>query len=70
LSACTTCLGRFPHNTNVCASKTLWDQTTPAHCRKNERGRLVNPAGKELCSDWQTTAGCSSTSHNSKHECS
>ncbi|KAF8154173.1 hypothetical protein B0H34DRAFT_662306, partial [Crassisporium funariophilum] len=70
LSACTICLGRNPHNVFSCSAETLWDGVTPAHCSKNDKGRLLNPAGTTLCSDWQRKAGCSSSSHDSKHECS
>ena len=69
LSACTICLGRHPHDIFNCASATLWDGT-PTRCQKNSQGRLVNPAGAILCSDWQRPNGCSSTTHDSRHECS
>ena len=69
LSACTICLGRHPHNIFNCASATLWDGS-PARGQKNSQGRLVNPAGSILCSDWQRPNGCSSSTHNSCHECS
>jgi hypothetical protein len=69
LSACTICLGRGPHDVYNCASATLWDGS-PAQCQKNNQGRIVNPAGSILCSDWQRPNGCSATTHNSHHECS
>ena len=69
LSACTTCLGRHPHDVYNCSSKTLWDGT-PARCQKNENGRLTNPAGSVLCTDWQQPNGCTSTTHDSRYECS
>jgi hypothetical protein len=69
LSACTICLGRHAHNVYACNSQKLWDGSV-AHCQKNEIGRLINPAGTILCSDWQRVLGCSVTTHDSKHECS
>lgn len=69
LSACTICLGRHPHDVFKCASCSLWDGT-PARCQKNAQGRIVNPAGNILCSDWQRPNGCSSSAHDSRHECS
>ena len=69
LSACTICLGRHPHDIFNCASATLWDGT-PVRCQKNSQGRLVNPAGGILCSDWQRPNGCSATTHDSCQECS
>ena len=69
LSACTICLGRHPHDIFNCASATLWDGS-PVRCQKNSQGRLVNPAGSILCSDWQRPNGCSSSTHDSRHECS
>ena len=69
LSASTICLGRHPHDVYNCSSKTLWDGT-PARCQKNENGRLTNPTGSVLCTDWQRPNGCTSTAHDSRHECS
>jgi len=69
LSACTICLGRYPHDIFNCKLCTLWDGS-PARCKKNSQGRLVNPAGNILCSDWQRPNSCSSTTHDSRHECS
>jgi len=69
LSACTICLGRGPHDIYNCTSATLWDGS-PAQCQKNSQGRIVNPAGSILCSDWQWPNGCSATTHDSHHECS
>ncbi|TFK18645.1 hypothetical protein FA15DRAFT_602939, partial [Coprinopsis marcescibilis] len=63
------CLGQHPHNTWSCNFKTLWDGSQ-ARCRRNKRGRLVMSAGNVLCSDWQGKNSCSSTTHDSKHECS
>lgn len=69
LSACTLCLGRHRHDTFHCNSELLWDNTA-ARCRRNDSGRLVNPDGLVLCSDWQLPRGCSSSGHLSRHECS
>jgi hypothetical protein len=66
-SPCTLCLGRHKHNVWSCASPTLWD-LQPARCVK-VNGRLQNPAGVVLCSDWQA-GKCDSPSHTAKHECS
>ncbi|KAF8149508.1 hypothetical protein B0H34DRAFT_635480, partial [Crassisporium funariophilum] len=68
-SACAVCLGRHRHDIGKCVSDTLWDGA-PSRCRRNERGRLVNPEGVILCSDWQRPQGCSSASPNHVHECS
>ena len=70
LSACTICLGRHPHSIRTCEATTLWDGKTPTHCHKNSAGHPVNPKGTVLCSDWQRPNSCSSTTHDSKHECS
>ncbi|KAG6904885.1 hypothetical protein DXG01_006458, partial [Tephrocybe rancida] len=68
-SACVVCLGRNHHNISKCNSKLLHDGTQ-ARCRQNERGRLVNPKGLILCSDWQRPQGCNSTSSIHIHKCS
>ena len=68
-SACTICLGRFPHHVAKCTSATLWSGG-PAYCTKNGTSQLVNPKGLVLCTDWQKPSGCNSTGHDSKHECS
>ncbi|KAJ7059011.1 hypothetical protein C8F01DRAFT_966118, partial [Mycena amicta] len=51
-----------------CIGGPLWDRTLP-HCSRNGKSRLINPAGAELCSDFQRPQGCSSRSHDDKHEC-
>lgn len=69
LAACTLCLGRHRHDISACTATTLWDGS-PARCRRNEKGRLVNPNGFVICNDWQRPNGCSETTHDSRHECS
>ena len=70
LPACAVCLGCFPHSVFNCKATTLWDKSTPAYCYKNQSGRLVNPKGSILCSDWQRLTGCDISSHSPRHECS
>lgn len=69
-SACAVCLGRHRHNIAQCNSTTLWDGSDKPRCHRNSEGRLVNPAGQQLCSNWQRPDGCSASGHDSKHECS
>lgn len=69
LSACTICLGRHPHDVYNCSATNLWDGT-PARCQKNDKGRLINPTGNIICSDWQKPNSCAATTHDSRHECS
>lgn len=69
LSACAICLGRHRHDVYKCSADALWD-ASKARCRRNDNGRLVNPNGITICSDWQRIAGCASTAHDSRHECS
>ncbi|KAF8172747.1 hypothetical protein BJ912DRAFT_839910, partial [Pholiota molesta] len=68
-SACAICLGRHRHDISRCSSETLWDGNA-ARCKRNERGRLVNPEGIVICSDWQRPRSCSSESPHHIHECS
>ena len=64
---CAVCLGIFKHDVSKCSSDTFWDGTK-ARCRRNDKGRIINPAGLILCVDWQRPNGCSASGHN--HECS
>jgi hypothetical protein len=66
---CAICLATDPHDSRKCRSETLWDGSK-ARCRKNDEGRLVTPAGTTLCSDWNSRRGCSSSTHEQRHECS
>lgn len=66
--ACPTCLGRHPHCIHQCNDPKLWDGT-PAYVRRNSKGRLVDPNGKTLCSDWQKPNGCTLSHRSAKHEC-
>ncbi|OAX36337.1 hypothetical protein K503DRAFT_653968, partial [Rhizopogon vinicolor AM-OR11-026] len=68
-SACAICLGRFAHKIAECNLPKLWDGS-PTHSRRTQEGRLVNPQGLTLCTNWQRPGGCSSGSHDFLHECS
>jgi hypothetical protein len=68
-SVCTLCLGRHRHDTFRCSPATSWDGSL-LRCHRNSSGRLTNPSGLVLCSDWQLPRGCSSASHTDRHECS
>jgi hypothetical protein len=69
LPACALCLATKSHDTRMCRSDVLWDGS-PARCQKSKEGRLVNPAGITLCSDWNSRRGCTSNGHEQRHECS
>ncbi|KAJ7907288.1 hypothetical protein B0H13DRAFT_1618466, partial [Mycena leptocephala] len=69
LSACALCLGRHRHNVRECRSATLWTGATPARCKRNGEGRLVNRNDAVICLNWQRAAGCE-LNHASRHECS
>ncbi|THV06978.1 hypothetical protein K435DRAFT_621761, partial [Dendrothele bispora CBS 962.96] len=70
LSRCPLCLGIYLHNIKDCQRETLWDNKTPARCKRNARGHLENPDGLEICTNWQTRNGCTHTKHPNMHECS
>ena len=69
LSICAICLGRHPHDVAKCSSSTLWNGGT-ARCSRNDRGRIVNPHGVEVCTEFQREQGCTSRSSRHVHECS
>ncbi|KAF8878935.1 hypothetical protein BD779DRAFT_1553147 [Infundibulicybe gibba] len=66
---CAVCLGRGTHDVAKCNAKILWDKTTPARCRRDGEGRIINPQGQILCFNFQRKAGCPSRSHDDRHEC-
>ena len=66
---CALCLATDPHDVRKCRSETLWDGSK-ARCRKSDEGRLITGAGNTLCSDWNSRRGCSSSTHEQRHECS
>ncbi|KAJ7124800.1 hypothetical protein C8R43DRAFT_851736, partial [Mycena crocata] len=65
-AVCANCLGR--HERRACIGGSTWDGGR-TRCTRNDRGRLINPSGAELCSDFQQPEGCSSRGHDEKHEC-
>jgi hypothetical protein len=69
LSVCAKCLGRHRHDITRCISEFTWDGER-TQCHRNQNGRLINPNGSVLCSDWQHPAGCTSATHDARHECS
>ena len=69
LPVCALCLATDPHDTRKCRTDTLWDGSK-ARCHKSEEGRLINSAGTTLCSDWNSRRGCTSSTHEQRHECS
>lgn len=69
LLACTLCLGRHPHNITRCDATALWDGTS-LFCKWNDKGRLLHRDGNVLCSEWQLSRGCKSTTHLQAHLCS
>ncbi|KAH7917747.1 hypothetical protein BV22DRAFT_986342, partial [Leucogyrophana mollusca] len=70
-TVCTMCLGCHCHNIFHCASNKLWDGSN-GRCKRNPGGRLLNPKGSVLCSDFQLLRGCKASpeSHVPCHECS
>ena len=68
-STCAICLGRYRHEIHRCSSDTLWSGEK-ARCRRNEQGRLVNPGGTIVCSDWQRPSSCINLAASHCHECS
>ena len=69
LPVCALCLATDPHDTRKCRSDTLWDGSK-ARCHKSDEGRLITPTGNTLCSDWNSRRGCTTTTHEQRHECS
>lgn len=68
-SACAVCLGRHRHEISKCAADTLWDGSK-IRCKQNEQGRIINPNGLIICSDWQRPSGCQNNGSTHHHECS
>lgn len=67
---CPVCLSREQHQVFSCALAYMWDKSTPTYSVRDKNGRLCNPDGKHLCTDWQKSNGCSKGNHGFIHECS
>ncbi|KAF9227775.1 hypothetical protein BS17DRAFT_673629, partial [Gyrodon lividus] len=57
------------HNMQNCGQSECWDGT-PTHCHCNADGRLINPQGLVICTDWQCPFSCHSKHPSVIHECS
>ena len=68
-SACAVCLGRHEHEYAKCSAAKLWNGGKVC-VRRNEQGRLVTVDGLPICFSFQTPAGCSETTHPTRHTCS
>ena len=68
-SACAVCLGRHEHKYAKCSATKLWNGGKTCVCR-NEQGRLITVDGLPICFSFQTPAGCSETTHPTRHTCS
>ncbi|KAF8129555.1 hypothetical protein EV363DRAFT_1264033 [Boletus edulis] len=67
-SVCPKCLGRNPHRILECNSPTLWNGAK-CHVTRTPEGRLLDPKGVVLCTDWQRPNGCSLAHRSAKHCC-
>ncbi|KAF8878239.1 hypothetical protein BD779DRAFT_1429123, partial [Infundibulicybe gibba] len=65
---CAICMGQKQHNIKICTAEKTWDKRA-TRCTRNARGRIINPNGTELCTNWQRKFGCESNKHNMAHEC-
>lgn len=65
---CAICLGRGGHDVGACTKSKLWDGVTKAHCKRDDEGRVINPAGQVVCINFQRGRGCRQPGH--LHECS
>lgn len=68
-SACAVCLGRHEHDYAKCSATKLWNGGK-VWVRRADNGRLVSIDGLPICFSFQTSAGCSDTTHPSRHTCS
>ncbi|KAJ7740112.1 hypothetical protein B0H16DRAFT_1324531, partial [Mycena metata] len=68
-TVCALCLGIHAF-VSKCRSKTLWNGAA-ARCSRDDRGRLVNREGVNICLDFQRTDGCKGRAGPKHiHECS
>ncbi|OBZ67521.1 hypothetical protein A0H81_12749 [Grifola frondosa] len=51
-SVCAICLSRHKHDVVSCRADFTWDGKR-SRCRRNASGRIVNPKGIIICTDWQ-----------------
>ncbi|KAI0075049.1 hypothetical protein K474DRAFT_1566137, partial [Panus rudis PR-1116 ss-1] len=52
-----------------CRAELMWNGQK-ARCKRSSEGRIVNPEGEVLCTDWQRPKGCPSHNPSHRHECS
>lgn len=68
-SVCTVCLSRHFHDMRNCCALQTWNGLA-ARCSRNNKGRLENPDGVELCIDWQWEGTCQSVNeYHYRYEC-
>ena len=69
MSTCPKCLGTHEVRPDCppCNVSSLWDNSAPAHCKRDQQGRLLNKSRQILCWDFQQPCGCSGKGHN--HKC-
>jgi hypothetical protein len=55
MPTCPKCLGTHEVRPDrpPCNASSLWDNSAPAHCTRDQQGRLLNKGGRVLCWDFQ-----------------
>ncbi|KAL6310444.1 hypothetical protein BKA93DRAFT_721889 [Sparassis latifolia] len=68
-SHCAICLSRHTSEQITCCNATMrWNNSGPSRCTRSSKGKIINPDGITICTDWQCPQSCTSKSH--RHECS
>ena len=68
-STCVICLGHHKHKYTKCSATKLWNRGKTWVHRNNSRW-LISVEGLPICLSFQTSAGCSGTTHPTRHTCS
>ncbi|KAF9791939.1 hypothetical protein BJ322DRAFT_1026297 [Thelephora terrestris] len=69
-SVCPVCLGRGSHSIRQCQATHLWNDSEETRCSRTEEGRIIDKAGRILCTNWNQTVGCTQRFSRHIHECS
>jgi len=68
-STCPKCLGTHEARPDrpPCNISSLWDNSAPTRCSRDQQGCLLNKSRRVLCWDFQRPWGCSGQGHNHEY---
>lgn len=70
LPACPVCLGRNRHRIKCCKLSRTWDGKHKTTSTRTNDHRIIDTAGRTLCTNWNQVVGCKDLSSKHVHVCS